>query len=424
LARIIKEIHPEGKLVAGGITAGMYAEEMLGRVPELDFVIRGEAYGSLAALYDAVLRCEGYGRVDGLVYRDRGRAVSTPLAASCAVKEHQTQDALLDAARHSSVVFLRPACPMDCSTCGGMKQKDREEKRPEAELSSLQAQILSAGNRANGFGEEALCVYMVHDPVSTLGEEGFVSLLGGLAETGLNRPLAVEFFRPPPQKVLAVLEETFPASTLEISPESASEVLRKGQKGHTYSNDLLEEFIGFVEASGGLSLKCWFMGGIPRDTRDTMKETASYVSGLYDRFAAATDRIHFLYAPLVQIDPGSPAFVKPQSFGYRLLWTRFSEAVSRMGHPHPFARWNFVPLHAGSQLAFFHDLFDVLGHMNRVYASCGLYSEDWTRKASRYNHLLERFWEPYLRCDAIESAYERSRAFVRLGRELIERYYE
>lgn len=424
LARMIKQIHPEGSIVAGGITAGLYAEELLSRVPELDFVIRGEAYGALPALYGAILQGEGYGKVDGLVYRARGGTASTALPASCVPEANQIQDALCDAAMHSSVVFLRSECPMDCSTCGGRKQRDREEKSTVGELSSLQDQILSAGHQTNGLGEEIRYVYLVHDPVHALGVERFVTLLRRLAEAGLTRPLAVEFYTPPPQQVVSVLEETFPVSTLAISPESASEVLRKAQRGHTYSNDMLEEFIRSVKASEGLSLKCWFMGGIPWDTTDTMKRTAGYISDLYHRIAEATDRIHLLYTPLAQIDPGSPAFTQPQRFGYRLIWTRFSEAVSNMRHPHPLSRWNFSPVHEESPYSFFRNLLDVLDLMNRVYAAHGLYSEAWTRRASRYNGLLREFWEPYLRLETVDSAYERRKAFLRLGQEFMESYYE
>lgn len=424
LARMIKQIHPEGNIVAGGITAGMYAEEMLGRVPELDFVIRGDAYGTLPALYEAILQGGGYDKVEGLVYRDRGGTASTGLAASCVLKADQIQDALCDAARHSSVVFLRSECAMDCSTCGGRKQRDREQKRTVGDVSSIRDQILSAGRPTDGFGAQDPYIYMVHDPVSTLGMDGFVSLLRGLGEAGMTRPLAVEFYGPPPQGIVSVLEETFPASTLAISPESASEVLRKAQRGHTYSNDLLEEFILSVKASKGLSLKCWFMGGIPWDTPDTMNQTAGYISELYNRIGEAAARIHLVYTPLAQIDPGSPAFTEPKRFGYRLLWTRFSEAVSNMRHPHPFARWNFSPVHEESPFSFFRNLLDVLDLMNRVYAAHGLYAEEWTRRASRYNGLLRDFWEPYLRLETIDSAYRRRKAFLQLGRELMGRYYD
>ena len=127
---------------------------------------------------------------------------------------------------------------------------------------------------------------------------------------------------------------------------------------------------------------------------------------------------------LAQIDPGSPAFTAPRRFGYRLLWTRFSEAVSHMRHPHPFARRNFSPVHEESPSSFFRNLLDVLDLMNRVYAAHHLCSEQWTRRASRYNGILREFWAPCLMLETIDSAYERRKAFLQLGQELIERYYE
>ena len=424
LCRMVKQIHPGSKIVAGGITAGMYGEELLSQVPALDFVIRGDAYGSLPALYERILRGDGYDRIAGLVYRHRGVLCRTSLSLSCVPEKSRVQDARCDAARESSVVFLRSKCPMDCVTCGGRKQVGGDPAGRELEgLSSLQRQILAVGDRAGVPGEQTSRVYLVHDPVFTVGEDRFESLLRGLSEAGFSRPLGLEFFRPPPRRLLSNLEETFPTSTLQISPESSSEDLRKVQRGTSYSNDELETFIRFVKESSGLTLRCWFMLGIPWDTPDTMKQTAQDVADLYRGNGEAARRIHYLCTPMTQVDPGSPAFVDPNRFGYRLLWTGLGEAEFRMSHPHPFARWNFVPSSENSSSSFFRNVLDVLDLMNRIYARYGLCSQQWTRRACRYNDLLRQSWESYQRLGGIRSALERRKACMQLGRELIESYY-
>ena len=50
VARACKQVLPQAHVVLGGITASLFATEILDSVPEVDFVIRGDAEAPLLAL--------------------------------------------------------------------------------------------------------------------------------------------------------------------------------------------------------------------------------------------------------------------------------------------------------------------------------------------------------------------------------------
>ena len=81
VARACKQVLPEARVVLGGITASLFAAEMLHSFPEVDFVIRGDAEEPLLGL--ARQLCSGsdtpLSSIPNLTYRSKGEVLENEL---------------------------------------------------------------------------------------------------------------------------------------------------------------------------------------------------------------------------------------------------------------------------------------------------------------------------------------------------------
>jgi radical SAM superfamily enzyme YgiQ (UPF0313 family) len=71
-AKIVKEVLPNAKIVAGGCHAFLLPEEILRKIPEVDFVLRGEAEFTFLKLLNYIKknkRREEFRKIDGIAFR-------------------------------------------------------------------------------------------------------------------------------------------------------------------------------------------------------------------------------------------------------------------------------------------------------------------------------------------------------------------
>jgi radical SAM superfamily enzyme YgiQ (UPF0313 family) len=71
LAEIIKRFHPDTPVILGGLSATYYHEEILGRYPFIDFVMRGDSTEKpLLQLLQAMKAGGDFKNIPNLTYRD------------------------------------------------------------------------------------------------------------------------------------------------------------------------------------------------------------------------------------------------------------------------------------------------------------------------------------------------------------------
>ena len=144
VARACKQVLPEARVVLGGITASLFAAEILRSFPEVDFVIRGDAEEPLLGLARQV--CSGTGvplsTIPNLTYRSNGKVVENELGY-CATSDDLDGlnfvdlDFLVHASWYGRLQFepttltqsmsepvghwlcIGRGCRFDCSFCGG-----------------------------------------------------------------------------------------------------------------------------------------------------------------------------------------------------------------------------------------------------------------------------------------------------------------
>jgi radical SAM superfamily enzyme YgiQ (UPF0313 family) len=153
--------------------------------------------------------------------------------------------------------------------------------------------------------------------------------------------LMLEFFGPASRDFLQKLGQAAPNFVLEISPESHSEEVRR-TFGRHYSNEELEDTIGYALEAGCQRLDLFFMIGLAKQTYQTVMGTVDYCEHLMRRFNKRADRtsyVHPFISPLAPfLDPGSLAFEEAEAHGYRLFHRSLEEHRRALLSP----SWKYV----------------------------------------------------------------------------------
>jgi radical SAM superfamily enzyme YgiQ (UPF0313 family) len=75
IVHLIKTVLPQSLILLGGPHASVLAEDVLNNLPECDFILRGEAEGSIIGLMQALEGGKDLGEVGGLSFRQGGRII-------------------------------------------------------------------------------------------------------------------------------------------------------------------------------------------------------------------------------------------------------------------------------------------------------------------------------------------------------------
>jgi len=356
IANIVKKHHPHIPVIFGGLSATYYHRELI-NYPAVDYVIRGDsAEEPLLQLMRCIVEGSEPHEVPNLTWRDdRGEIRINPLAYSPESLDHVLIDysyVVKAVARYRDLANFVPfqrwlgypitaaltcrGCRHNCLTCGGSAQAFREfygRDKPAYRTPEALAQDIKNIQRFS------------RGPIFVLGDirqagmdyaERFLRAI-----EGFDGQLMFEFFGPSSRDFLQKMGQAVPNFVLEISPESHSEKVRRAF-GRNYSNEELEDTIGYALEAGCRRLDLFFMIGLPQQTYQTVMETVDYCHCLLQRFNKKGDRaphVHPFISPLAPfLDPGSLAFEKPETYGYRLFHRSLEEHRQALLQP----SWKYV----------------------------------------------------------------------------------
>lgn len=340
VAKMLKQVQPEIPIVVGGLSATYYHQEIMRDHPEVDYVLCGDTTEeSLLQLVDHVVEGDDEpADIPGLVWRDEGavqtnesRPASENLDGLCidygaifrsAVSSIDPPSSLpyADFLRAPAAgVLLYKGCSLNCLGCGGSRyayahsygRRALGVKSPEtiwAEISSILEYM-------------RVPVFLVGDP-QVLGQAWLRRLVEAAPRTASDASLYFEFFTPPTHDFLDQLVRLKVGElSCQVSPESHDETVRR-LYGRPYSNEDLERFVDAIDASRVKKIDVYFMTGLPRQDIPSAKETALYA----DLLMARSPKVDVMLAPLAPfLDPGSIAFDRAESIGYRLFARTFEE---------------------------------------------------------------------------------------------------
>lgn len=357
IAKLVKRLHPEARVLLGGLSASYFHRELVEREC-VDLVMRGDTTeAAMLALMEELGPGEpDFSRVPNLTWkRECGEVVVNPMGPlpetldevdipdyRYAVRSVLRYRNLLDVIPYygwlryplTALLTVR-GCTQECAVCGGSRSayglhcgRTRPTMRSPAKLVEDLAFIQRFSRTP---------VFVIGD-IRQGGEAYVDEFLERVAALKPKNELVFELFRKADEGFFRKIDRHVPRYSLEITLESGDEDLRRENGKFACTN---EEFLRTVKsalAHGCRKLDLFFMVGLPHQTRASALRNIEFCEEIH-RECDGDGRIFYFVAPLAPfLDPGSRAFEHPEQFGYRRLATTLDEHLRLMDAP----SWEFL----------------------------------------------------------------------------------
>jgi len=392
IARICKKYHPDTPVVFGGLSASYFHEE-LANYPSVDYVIRGDSTEYPFTRLMFALKGKGsVSDIPNLTYSARdGSIVVNPLDW---VPDDMNDISLDYSFNMKAVIRYRDmmgfvpfrdwlqypvcasltcrGCTHNCATCGGSSYsfrthfgRDRVAFRdPELlvrDIEHIQKYIPGP-------------IFVLNDFLQA-GRDYTAAFIRGLSRINLRNPIGFEFFKPPAEEFYEFLNAHLNDYSVEISVETHDDDVRRAfGKGH-YSMTDVEESVAAALRNGCKRFDLYFMTGIPRQTAQSVLETAPCIESLYEKVGGDARLLCFSSPMAPFLDPGSRVYDDPGAFGYRKLADTLEEHRRLLVQP----SWRYIMNYESDYLPkaeMVDATYEVGLQLNRLKARLGIVEPD------------------------------------------------
>lgn len=334
VARLVKECHPHTPVIFGGLSASYFYHELI-RYPQVDYVLRGDAIEPV--LHELLVRLQDGGpleQVSNLVWKKDGEVQINPmnfvpedidyadLAPERIIKmvmRHRDLESVLPFngwwKNPITAVFTVKGCAHECATCGGSCNANGILNRRWHPAFRSPQNLVENIRAISRFSRGP--IFLVGD-ISQGRADYARQTLALLEAARVNNEIVFELFSIPPPEFLQAIDRAVRNWSLELSPESHDESLRRCQDTRVfYTNAEMEEVIAQALSLGCHRVDVYFMIGLSGQTKASVMATADYCGRLFQK---SDPRLSCFISPMGPfIDPGSHAFENPEKYGYRLF---------------------------------------------------------------------------------------------------------
>jgi len=330
VARLCKEVYPELPVLLGGISASIFAGEILERFPQVDLIIRGDAEEPLQQM----MAGESLASIPNLAYRDGDSIVENDLVYCATSKELDRLDfvntdflehrdsyasmqysgagIIRDDARRGHWLSIGRGCVFDCSFCGGGKAaQNRFAARKGLILRSVE-RVIEDIERL-----QARSIHQVSfslDP-AIVGPEYWRPLFEGLQRREVRIGLYNEFFQLPSDEFLRLFTESADLSHSEVAITllSGDEKVRR-LNGKFFSNSRLFQVLSWLRRHQ-IPIFVYFSINLPGETERTFHHTIKLARQIVRYYPGELLRMHNMCHTL---DPLSPMSLVPDRYGTKV----------------------------------------------------------------------------------------------------------
>lgn len=347
LARLVKEYHPEGLVLLGGITSTYYHKEIMKKFPFVDLMVLAEVDGLIHEIVDMLLTGQPYESVPNICYRKNQEVVCTPLrppvknnlfyVRGCGNELIEPNTDFSKGSRdciRGCMIPLVHGCPCVCTFCGGSKYfYEKYFCRNKAVVMSAE-QVVENVKESIRQGASSISLF---GDVRFVGEGYWKGLTRILAREHMHFDLYLELFSPATRQYMEAWRNTTSGQvTMAFSPESADEDVRRAL-GKNYSNeDIINQVALATDLSVSLSLGFTF--ALPKQDFASIVRTQEFINDLCHRFNRL---VSYMFEPFLFLDPGSPIFDDPVRYGYNLKDRTFNGLIETLTRPHWYFSLNY-----------------------------------------------------------------------------------
>ena len=346
VARIVKNVNPNAKVVLGGYSASYFHDQILKYYKTVDGVIRGEGEIPLLKYVQNDNQNQPLDSVPNLSYRDSSKRIKVnPLSYIAKTLDdlNFTNVSLLKNAKHyfecsrklMGISFNLPigrGCPFNCPFCsGGQRAQLNLTGRNEVILRSPEKVIEDIYNILDEF--KIPSVFFGHGtyPASFKYWKRLFSLI---QKENLDIGADLEIWRLPfPKDMWEIFHKTFPRknSSISVSPRTMSTKVQQKiaevcdptfKFPKSQINDLIKNANLFQRI-----LRIWLTIGFPFQTRfDVLKDINFALKLLFKYGKSNLKPITIMNEPY-HVFPGSPAHESPETYDLKLKYNSFPEVA-------------------------------------------------------------------------------------------------
>ncbi|MBS7619296.1 TIGR04190 family B12-binding domain/radical SAM domain protein, partial [Candidatus Bathyarchaeota archaeon] len=339
VASLIKKYHEDVPVILGGISSTYYHEEIISLFPQVDYVIRGDSTEKpLLKLLEYIDSGKEPENVENLTWRDSdGRKHINPLiyvpedldelsldygVVVKLVLKHRDLESNLPYESFMDYPFTAiltcKGCTNNCTTCGGSKYSFNKFYGREKPAFKSPKKIAEEMKTISEYFKAP--IFLLGD-LRQGGADYADSVLKSIKNEGIDNTITLELFEPADKDYLDSIAENCERFTMEISPDSHDEKIRRLQ-GRYYDTASLEKSINYAMEKGCEKFDVFFMIGLPGQSKESAVDSVNYSRRLLEKMSG---KIYPFIAPMAPfLDPGSMAFENPGMHGYyrRLLTLR------------------------------------------------------------------------------------------------------
>lgn len=341
VAKLIKQIHPNSKVVMGGFSASYYSEEILRHHQYIDTVFRGDsAEVPMLQYLDALEKGAPLEAVQNLAFREGGKVRDNGithvvksldevefdygLIVKMVLRSFDLTGHLpyLDWKRNPMLlVSTVRGCAFDCGTCmGACSSFERNFGRSTPAFRSPE-KVLDDIRQIESYFRGAIFLLGY---IQQSGKHYAEKLLSLIKQERPKNEIVFEFFAPPSAELSRVMGDSLERFDAQISPDSHDPTVRDAQGRH-YSNKDLESSISNLLGAGARRVDIFFMIGLPKQDAKSVQQTVEYSGELIAQLKAGERFMPFISPLAPFIDPGSDAFEDPDKLGYKIFARTLAE---------------------------------------------------------------------------------------------------
>ena len=344
VARVVKSLLPNSKVVLGGFTASYFAREIVERYSFVDAVVVGEGEEALLEVASGapLEKLKGVAsrvrrRVSWNGYRepvedlDRYRYTNLKVLDRWSLYLRCSPSGFALTRRPSFWVAVARSCPMNCAYCGGsregyaaaMGRAKPAVRRPERVAEDVEV-------LASEYGVSV--VKLSHDPL-IWGEAYYSRLMEEIAKRGLDLRAYWDLtYLPREEQVRKALRAFEGGLCWGLSVETVNDEVR-ARIGRPYTLGDIERFLPVAE-NMGVILDGYFLVGLPGDTKEDVEKGIEYALKTMKRYK----NVYFIPPFPYTMDPHAPMALRPKDYGVKVLCRSF-ECYRRLVRSEKWADW-------------------------------------------------------------------------------------
>ncbi len=362
IAKIVKRVNPNAKVVLGGFTASYFHEEILKYYTSVDGVIKGEGEVPFVKYCQSVIRGQSVDSVPNLSYRTPSQHIkNNPISYVAKTLDdfnfsnlsliHNFEKYVDLGVRIMRMQFPLPVargCPYNCPYCGGgsrsqliINKRDKVLFRdPEKVLEDIRVIV-------NDYKAEGIFFGHGTYPGSF---KYWKKLFKLIKKEKMDVGGDLEIWRLPfPREMWPLYNRTFTPekSSIAVCPRSLSprvqqKIRETCDPTYYFPEHQIQDLIK-QSLTHQIILRIWFTVGFPFQTRIDLLKDYYFVLKLAIKYGNSPHFPITVLNDLVTIIPGSPAFESPEKYDVSLTFNSFRQVVEMYKRAKfMFGGWNSV----------------------------------------------------------------------------------